>query len=209
MLAAAGMSIGGLVLGWLASSAFAGWLIGYAFLTLAYSLSFKRVAIFDLIVLAALYTLRILAGGAAIDVEVSFWLLAFSVFLFFSLATVKRCGELSQLRSRAESLAPGRGYVVADLELLKSLGTATSVAAVLVLALYVQSPEVAQRYAAPRLLWLMLGGMLTWLSHLWLVTWRGRMHDDPLVFALRDSTSRWLMLGMGLAFGGAAMLRID
>lgn len=198
----------GLLLGAATSAAFAGWLVGYAVLTLAYSTTIKRYAIFDLLALAALYTVRILAGGAAIGVEVSFWLLAFSVFLFFSLATIKRCGELRLVRSRSETAARGRGYVAGDLEVLKSLGTATSVAAVLVLALYVQSPEVAQRYGAPRALWLMLAGLLTWLSHLWLVTWRGRMHDDPLVFALRDATSRWLILAMGLAFGAAVLLRV-
>jgi 4-hydroxybenzoate polyprenyltransferase len=206
--AAAGMSTGGLALGWMISPPFAAWLFGYALLTLAYSMALKRAAIVDLIALAALYTTRVLAGGAAIGVEVSFWLLAFSGFLFFSLATVKRCGELLQVRNRSEQLAPGRGYVVADLELLKSFGVATSVAAVLVLALYVQSPEVAQRYATPRALWLVLAVLLTWLSHLWLVTSRGQMHDDPLVFALRDPMSRWLILVMGAAFAGAAMLRL-
>lgn len=189
------------------SWSFAGWLGAYAVLTLTYSMAIKRYAIFDLIALAALYTLRILAGGAAIGVEVSFWLLAFSVFLFFSLATVKRCGELASIRSRSEQSARGRGYHAGDLEVLKSFGTATSVAAVLVLALYVQTPEVNQRYAAPRALWLMLAALLTWLAHLWLVTWRGAMHDDPLVFALRDPTSRWLIAAMGVAFGCAALLR--
>lgn len=206
--AAAAMLVIGLGIAAALSAAFAAWLVGYAVLTLAYSVAIKRFAIFDLIALAALYTLRILAGGAAIDVEVSFWLLAFSVFLFFSLATIKRCGELSSIRSRDEDTARGRGYRAGDLEVLKSFGSATSVAAVLVLALYVQSPEVVQRYGAPRALWLMLAALLTWLAHLWLVTWRGQMHDDPLVFALRDATSRWLVLTMGAAFGVAALLRI-
>ncbi|MEN9316739.1 MAG: hypothetical protein RIS35_3132, partial [Pseudomonadota bacterium] len=202
------MLSGGLLIGALLSWAFAGWLLIYAGLTLSYSLAIKRHAVFDLVALAALYTLRILAGGAAIGVEVSFWLLAFSVFLFFSLATIKRCGELVAVRSRAEGFAKGRGYRAEDLEVLKSFGTATSVAAVLVLALYVQSPEVAQRYGAPRALWLMLAALLTWLAHLWLVTWRGRMHDDPLVFTLRDTTSRWLLLAMGVSFGLAVLLRV-
>lgn len=208
ILAGAAMLAGGLAIGALLSWAFAGWLLAYAVLTLSYSLAIKRYAVFDLVALAALYTLRILAGGAAIDVEVSFWLLAFSVFLFFSLATIKRCGELASVRARAEASAKGRGYRAGDLEVLKSLGTATSVAAVLVLALYVQSPEVAQRYGAPRALWLMLAALLTWLAHLWLVTWRGQMHDDPLVFALRDSTSRWLLLAMGIAFAFAVLMRL-
>ena len=110
------------------------------------------------------------------------------------------------MRVRGEEIARGRGYVAGDLEVLKSMGTATSVAAVLVLALYLQAPEVAQRYASPRILWLMLVGLLVWLSHLWLKTARGQMHDDPLVFSIRDRTSRWLIALMGAAFAGAALV---
>lgn len=182
------------------------WLTGYGLLTLAYSLTIKRLAVFDLIALGALYTIRILAGGAAIRVEVSFWLLAFSGFLFFSLATIKRCAELVSLRSRDVLTARGRGYQSADLEVLKSLGTATSVGAVLVLALYVNAGEVVHRYASPRILWLMLVALLAWLAHLWMQTWRGNMHDDPLVFALRDRVSRWLVGAMVLAFASAALM---
>ena len=181
------------------------WLTGYGLLTLAYSLTIKRLAVFDLIALGALYTIRILAGGAAIRVEVSFWLLAFSGFLFFSLATIKRCAELVSLRSRDVLTARGRGNQSADLEVLKSLGTATSVGAVLVLALYVNAGEVVHRYASPRILWLMLVALLAWLALLCMQTWRGNMHDDPLVFALRDRVSRWLVGAMVLAFASAAL----
>jgi 4-hydroxybenzoate polyprenyltransferase/phosphoserine phosphatase len=203
-LFAAGLGIAALV-----ASALAAWLAAYGLLTLAYSLFIKRQAVFDLIALAALYTIRILAGGAAVGVEVSFWLLAFSVFLFFSLATVKRCAELVSMRAREVDHARGRGYEAGDYEVLKSLGTATSVAAVLVLALYVESAEIANRYAAPRLLWLMLVGLLAWLAHLWLMTGRGAMDDDPLVFALRDPVSRWLVAAIGLAFACAALLHLE
>ncbi len=196
----------GLGLALAVSAPLALWLVGYAVLTLAYSLAIKRQAVFDLIALGALYTIRILAGGAAIQVEVSFWLLAFSGFLFFSLATVKRCAELVSMRSRDVLAARGRGYQSADLEVLKSLGTATSVGAVLVLALYVNAGDVAHRYASPRVLWLMLVALLAWLAHVWMQTWRGNMHDDPLVFALRDPVSRWLIGAMALAFGSAALL---
>jgi 4-hydroxybenzoate polyprenyltransferase/phosphoserine phosphatase len=205
--AAALLLAAGALLGSLLAPEFLGWLAGYAVLTLSYSMSIKRHATFDLIALAALYSVRIMAGGAAIEVEVSFWLLAFSTFLFFSLATVKRCAELVSMRARGEAVARGRGYVADDLEVLRAIGTATSVASVLVLALYVQSPDVAHRYASPRVLWLMLTGLLVWLSHLWLMTARGQMHDDPLVFAIRDRTSRWLIALMGAAFVGAALLR--
>lgn len=205
--AAVALLAGGAALGSLLAPQFLAWLAGYAVLTLAYSISIKRHATFDLIALAALYTVRIMAGGAAIEVEVSFWLLAFSTFLFFSLATVKRCAELVSMRTRGETVARGRGYRAEDLEVLKAIGTATSVASVLVLALYVQAPDVAHRYASPRILWLMLTGLLVWLSHLWVTTARGQMHDDPLVFAMRDGTSRWLIALMGAAFVGAVLVR--
>jgi 4-hydroxybenzoate polyprenyltransferase/phosphoserine phosphatase len=208
VLAAAVLFLAGLGGASMVSPGLAAWLAGYGILTLAYSVAIKRLAVFDLIALAALYTIRILAGGAAIGVEVSFWLLAFSVFLFFSLATVKRCAELVSMRARDVDRAKGRDYRASDLEVLKSLGTATSVAAVLVLALYVESAEIAHRYAAPRLLWLMLVALLAWLAHLWIVTARGGMHDDPLVFALRDRTSRWLVGAMIAAFGCAALLHV-
>jgi 4-hydroxybenzoate polyprenyltransferase len=207
VVATAVLFCGGAILGLMLSPVFAAWLAGYAVLTLSYSMSIKRHATFDLIALAGLYTVRIMAGGAATGIEVSFWLLAFSTFLFYSLATVKRCAELASMRVRGEEIARGRGYVAGDLEVLKSMGTATSVASVLVLALYLQAPEVAQRYASPRMLWLMLAGLLVWLSHLWLKTARGQMHDDPLVFSIRDRTSRWLIALMGAAFAGAALLR--
>ena len=206
VFAAIGLFIGGLVLAMLLAPTLAGWLAAYALLTLFYSMVVKRQAVFDLIALAALYTIRILAGGAAIGVEVSFWLLAFSVFLFFSLAAVKRCAELESMRVREVGKAHGRGYRAEDMEVLRALGTATSMAAVLVLALYVESAVALHRYAAPRLLWLMLVALLAWLSHLWLTTSRGEMHDDPLVFALRDRVSRWLLAAMGLAYGSAALL---
>ena len=123
--------------------------------------------------LAGLYTVRVLAGGAATAIEVSFWLLAFSVFLFFSLALLKRCGELVAQIEREEDTAKGRGYGVSDLSVLQSLGIATSCAALVVLALYVQDPDVTRRYASPQILWLMLFGLLVWLGRLWLDTARG------------------------------------
>ncbi|MBN9462255.1 MAG: UbiA family prenyltransferase [Burkholderiales bacterium] len=184
---------------------FALWVLAYLAMTGLYSGFAKRVALLDVATLAGLYTVRVLAGGAAIGVEVSFWLLAFSVFLFFSLALVKRCGELVARFERDEDTAAGRGYGVEDLPVLQSLGIATSCAALLVLALYVQEPAVVQRYASPQILWLMLVGLLIWLGRLWLATARGTMHDDPLVFALRDRGSRWVVGALLVLFGAAAL----
>lgn len=182
-----------------------GWVLAYLVLTLSYSIWIKRRAVSDVLTLALLYTLRVVAGAAATGIKLSFWLLAFTAFLFVALAMVKRCGELIAQRDRGESTASGRGYQVADLAVLMPLGQACSVAAVMVLALYVNAPEQAVRYAQPQALWLMLMGLLAWQFRLWLATSRGLMHDDPLVYALRDRSS-WALIGlMGLGFGAAVV----
>ncbi|MCL4184249.1 MAG: UbiA family prenyltransferase [Burkholderiaceae bacterium] len=182
--------------------------MAYLAMTAIYSGLAKRIALFDVAMLAGLYTVRVLAGGAATGVEVSFWLLAFSVFLFFSLALLKRCGELVAQLERDEQTGKGRGYGTSDLAVLQTLGIATSCAALVVLALYVREPEVTQRYASPQILWLMLFGFLIWLGRLWLDTARGRMHDDPLVYAMQEPGSRWLLAGLLVLFGIAATVRL-
>ncbi len=188
--------------------AFVAWVLVYLAMTGAYSGFAKRIALLDVATLAGLYTVRVLAGGAAIEVPVSFWLLAFSVFLFFSLALVKRCGELVAQLEREEHTGAGRGYRVSDLSVLQTLGISTSCAALVVLALYVQTPEVTQRYASPQILWLMLVAVLILLGRLWLATARGLMHDDPLVYAIRDRASRWLVAVLLVLFAAAATLQL-
>lgn len=183
------------------------WVLVYLMMTGVYSGFAKRIAMLDVAVLAGLYTVRVLAGGAAIGVEVSFWLLAFSVFVFFSLALVKRCGELVAQIEREEQTAEGRGYRSTDLPILQSLGVAASCAALVVLALYVQTPEVALRYTSPQLLWLMLVGLLILLGRLWLATARGEMHDDPLVFVAEDRASQWIGAALLALFAAAATFR--
>jgi 4-hydroxybenzoate polyprenyltransferase/phosphoserine phosphatase len=193
-------------LGWWIGPRIVQWLFIYLLLTLAYSLWVKRLAIFDVGTLAALYTTRVIVGGVAVQAPVSFWLLAFSSFLFFSLAALKRCGELVSWRDRGESTSEGRAYSVSDLSVLMPLGLATSISAVLVFALYVQSPDVQARYGSPDWLWLTLSAMLLWLSRLWLITHRGEMDDDPLVFAARDPVSLLLLAAMMIGFAAAALL---
>ena len=171
-------------------------LLLYFTLTLAYSLSLKRVALLDVLVLATLYTLRIIAGSAAIPILPSVWLLGFSMFLFTSLAFVKRYAELVVMRSIEGNKATARGYELGDAELLASKGTASGYAAVLVLALYIASGEVRAHYSRHELIWLVCPLMLYWLGYLWLIAHRGKMYHDPLVFALRDRTSRILILLM-------------
>lgn len=162
----------------------------YFVLTVAYSLYLKQLAVVDVLTLAALYTLRIIAGAAAVGVAVSFWLLLFSMFIFLSLALIKRYSELKVARDAGKTGAlRGRGYEPDDLELVSSLGGSSGFIAVLVLALYIQDGQAAHLYAMPQLIWLACPVMLFWISRAWLIAHRGRMHDDPIVFALKDRVS--------------------
>jgi 4-hydroxybenzoate polyprenyltransferase len=162
----------------------------YFVLTVAYSLHLKQFAVVDVLTLATLYTLRIIAGAAAIDVAMSFWLLLFSMFIFLSLALIKRYSELKVARDAGKTGAlRGRGYEPDDLELVSSLGGSAGFIAVLVLALYIQDGQAAHLYATPQIIWLACPVMLFWISRAWLIAHRGRMHDDPIVFALKDKAS--------------------
>ena len=164
-------------------------LAGYFLLTTAYSFSLKRKPVVDVILLAALYTVRVIAGAAAVAIVPSFWLLAFSMFIFLSLALAKRYTELDGLRERGELTAAGRGWHVDDLPLVQTLGTGAGLASVLVLALYINSAQAQQLYATSEILWLVCPLLLYWIARLWFKTHRGEMHDDPVVFALRDRVS--------------------
>jgi 4-hydroxybenzoate polyprenyltransferase/phosphoserine phosphatase len=166
----------------------------YYLCTLSYSLWLKRVVLVDVILLAGLYTLRVLAGAAAVAITPSFWLLAFSVFLFLSLALAKRHAELKVLLVHGAGKSQGRGYQASDLEALLSLGTAAGYMAVLVLALYINSPEIRMLYQRPEVIWLLCPLLLYWISRVWLGAHRGKLHDDPVVFALKDHVSRLVML---------------
>lgn len=174
--------------------AFLGWLALYTVTTLTYSLYLKRKLLLDVFVLSGLYTVRILAGSAATGVPVSAWLAGFSVFLFLSLAFVKRFSELESLRERGGVATSGRGYLVSDLEQLRALGTGAAYAAVVVLTLYLNNPDTALLYRHTNRLWLAVPVMLLWLSQIWMLASRGQMHDDPVVFAITDKRS--LLLGV-------------
>jgi 4-hydroxybenzoate polyprenyltransferase len=161
----------------------------YYLLTCAYSFGLKTLVVVDALALAGLYTLRIIAGAAAASVPLSFWLLLFSVFVFLSLAFVKRYAELDALRRQQRLRAAGRGYHVEDLAVLQSLGTSAGYLSVLVLALYINSPEVAALYQRPKMIWMLCVLVLYWISRVWMKAHRGEMHDDPVVFALKDKVS--------------------
>lgn len=170
---------------------FLGVLSGYFLLTFAYSHGLKQKAIVDVLTLAALYTLRLIAGACAVNVPLSFWLLAFSMFFFLSLAFIKRFSELQFARHQKVNKAlRGRGYMPQkDLEIVSSMGVAAGYLAVLVLALYIQDTHTAVLYRTPQLIWLACPLLLGWISRAWLIAHRGKMHHDPVVFALKDKAS--------------------
>lgn len=187
--------VASLGLGWQVGTAFLSWLLLYFSLTCVYSWRLKRLLLIDCLTLAMLYTLRIVAGAAAIGQPLSFWLLAFSIFLFLSLAFVKRYAELRLYRKGSGSLH-GRGYHSDDAPIVQMMGIVAGYAAVLVLALYVNSDAIVALYEHPRLVWGAVPVVLFWVSWVWMRAHRGEMHDDPLVFAIKDRTS----LAAGAAF---------
>jgi 4-hydroxybenzoate polyprenyltransferase len=164
-------------------------LFGYCILAVAYSLILKHIVLVDILTLAILYTVRIIAGAMAIDVQLSFWLLLFSIFIFLSLALVKRYAELDGLRRQGKLMALGRGYHIEDLPILHSFGAVSGYLSVLILALYINSPAVESLYQHPQVIWFLCLLLLFWISHVWLKTHRGLMNDDPIIFALKDRVS--------------------
>jgi 4-hydroxybenzoate polyprenyltransferase/phosphoserine phosphatase len=168
----------------------------YLLLTTAYSWVLKVHVLIDVLALSVLYTLRIFAGSVAAGVATSASLLAFSVFLFLSLALIKRCSELVALRTAGGAALAGRDYRVADLVVLWPLGVSAAVTAVEVFGLFIYAPETQARYATPQLLWLVVLGLIYWLGRLWFKTSRGQMHDDPVVYAVKDRGSRITILAM-------------
>ena len=205
----AALAAGGLALTFWLSAAAGLWVLAYLAVTCAYSLSLKRKIFIDVTALAMLYAVRVLAGGAAVSVALSPWLLAFFLFLFLALAIVKRQGEL---RGSGRSASGGRAYVAEDVPVMAALGAASGFASVVILTLYIQSPETGERYARPEFLWLLCPLLLYWLGRMALLAGRGGEegdskqlpgNDDPLIFALRDRTSWLTGLAVLAAFAAA------
>ena len=162
----------------------------YAFITTVYTFVLKRKLLVDVFTLATLYTVRIVAGAAATGVELSFWLLAFSIFFFLSLALVKRYVELNELAEEAGTRLKGRSYVGSDKDMIGQAGVASAFSAAMVLALYVDSSEVASMYPQPALLWPLCPLILYMLLRIWILARRSQMHEDPVVFIMRDWRSQ-------------------
>lgn len=190
-VAAAAVLLGGaFALAFTVNTGFAAMLLAYVILTTAYSWWLKERVLLDVLVLSMLYTMRIVTGSVAVGIHTTSWLLAFSLFVFLSLALVKRCSELQLLQGRGQASAHGRDYRVVDLAVLWPMGLASALAAVVVLGLFINAPETEQRYASPMLLWGLAGLMIYWLGRLWIKTARGEMDDDPVLYALKDRGSR-------------------
>jgi len=170
-------------------------LLLYIGITLSYSLYLKSIVIVDCIVLAALYTIRIIAGAIVINNIPSFWLVAFSTLFFFSLAFLKRYSELLSSQNIGQNIVYGRGYFSSDSPLILSLGLSSGLGSVIVMMLYLNSPEILELYNYPEIVWCTIPILLFWVSHIWLQAHRGNVHDDPVIFAIKDRISIFSVIG--------------
>lgn len=164
-------------------------LFSYTVLTLLYTFVYKQVVMVDVCIIAALHTLRVIGGAVAISAEWSFWLLAFSMFIFFSLALAKRVTELLNLQRNNKSVTPGRDYRVTDIPVLLASGVSAGYLSVLIVALYINSDKVKVIYSTPEFLWMVCPILMYWVGRIWMKTARGEMHEDPIMFAVRDRVS--------------------
>lgn len=189
-----GMAVGllgvGIALSGMLGASFLLVMLTYFCLTTAYSMHFKRQIVVDICVLAGLYTLRIVAGAVALGIDLSVWLLAFSMFFFLALAAVKRQAELVDSAFRGKLMTTGRGYHVEDLPIVAMIAISAGYVSVLVMALYVNSPDVMALYSHPQTLWGVCAILMFWVSRTVMIAHRGGMHDDPVVFAAKDGVSR-------------------
>jgi 4-hydroxybenzoate polyprenyltransferase len=172
-------------------------MVGYVALAFCYSVALKRLLLVDIVLLACLYGVRLAAGGAASDIHLSPWLAVFSLFLFFCLATVKRCAELADTKSAGDVAPAGRPYRIEDLPALYAMATASGFVSILVLALYMNSDVVRAVYSHPERMWFACIPFMLWIGRVLLLTHRGEMHDDPIVYAATDRTSLAVALACG------------
>jgi len=164
-------------------------LIFYLVLTLLYSFILKSYILMDAIALSLLYTTRIFVGALVINTIPSVWLITFSIFMFFSLALMKRCSELQVLVTQKKNRTPGRDYMVSDTYILASMGVTSGFMSILVVALYLNDIQNISRYSYPEVLWLVCPLLLYWIGRMWIKTFRDEMHDDPIVFTIKDKGS--------------------
>ena len=186
-----GLFVSAIVIAYFISWPFVYILLAYLSVTSIYSFFIKRIVLLDVLLLSGLYTFRIIAGGIASQVDVSFWLLVFSMFIFLSLALVKRYSEMINVST---DIVAGRGYLKSDMPLLLNLGIVSGYLSVLVIGLYINDVGVVAHYSQPNWLWLVSVSVLFWISKIWLVTYRGSMNDDPVMYAIRDRDSLLVLI---------------
>jgi 4-hydroxybenzoate polyprenyltransferase/phosphoserine phosphatase len=180
----------------------------YFVLTILYSTLFKKQLLLDVFLLASFYILRILIGGAANRIEVSPWLLTFAMFFFLSLAFSKRVSELAARRSGPSTGVTGRSYLTTDIEQLNTFGVASGFLSALVLTLYFQSDQVRLLYRSPAALWLLLPLLLYWITRVWILTTRGAIDEDPVLWAITDRVT-WILAAIGAAIMMAGTLNLS
>lgn len=164
-------------------------LLAYLLLTTVYTLLLKHIALIDVLTLTSLYTIRIIAGAYAVDVTVSYWLLAYSVFIFMSLGLVKRYIELQKLAQSEEQIHEARDYTTQDLPVVLLFGVCSGFISVLVLVLYINDLHASALYNSPGWLWIVGMTILYWINRVWLLAHRGELHEDPVLFAIHDRVS--------------------
>lgn len=209
VLAAAALLAGAFVIAAFLPKAFMLLLAVYVVMTTTYSMVLKSYVLIDVLMLSLLYTLRILAGAAAIGIVVSSWLLAFSMFVFLSLALVKRCSELVSLAASGKDATRGRDYRVGDLAVLWPMGVSATISSLVVFGLFINSEETQMRYLSPMILWLTTLLLSYWLGRLWIKTARGEMHDDPVVYAVVNRGSRMTVIAIVFSMLLARFLPLD
>jgi 4-hydroxybenzoate polyprenyltransferase len=180
-------------------------LAAYLVVTLAYSFVLKRLPVVDVIVLAGLFTLRIVAGGFLVPDRVSPWLLTFSMLFFLGLAVVKRYAELERVARDGGETFGSRGYTAKDLPLLLSTGVSSSLGAIVIFTIYLINDQYPRAiYGHPQVLWAMMPILLLWTLRVWHLAVHGRMNEDPVVFALKDRVSLWLGALVAIVLIGAS-----
>lgn len=179
----------GLVLSYIASPIFLLVFALYLIITTLYSLMLKKQVLVDIMTLSILYTMRIFAGGLVVGIELSYWLTSFSILMFLSLATMKRCAELVSMKQDKKEAIVGRGYVKSDLDILWSIGISSYVGAIILFGLYINEPTTLAHYTNPTILWCAQFVLFYMIGNLWIKTKHGVMHDDPIVFLVRDRKS--------------------
>jgi 4-hydroxybenzoate polyprenyltransferase len=173
-------------------------LLFYFLTSFFYSVYLKRIVLYDVFTLAVLYSTRVFAGGIATNIHLSFWLIAFSTFIFLSLAFVKRYSELLQVKDKGGLANRGRGYLAEDINLIQTMGVVSGFLSVVVFSLYIDSPDVVKLYSNPKVLWATGLLFLFWISRIWMIAARGKMTDDPIIFTIKDWISYLIFIFVGL-----------